>query len=319
VGSSKLKGNWPEYFFTVSFLEALDKEFIKRAVSGSPMESLGLFRDFLFTGNGKIYRDTETINIGESPLLKRLLGDASNSQYGPYIHDTADSKKSSCIEENGYAQFDSSFTEGLREVEILDLNKKLNKPIFNLELIQKRWPKISGKKHPRIIPAQKHDWESFLRHYIVPCKNVLIMDPYVMSKKKSVDENIIPIIEAILTIQSVPPSIVIISTKSGFPDTEAIVRNRFSSKVEIDFVLEESIKAIPYHDRWIMTDQMVLNMPSGLDIVDSGTTHRSKLTNQALRSIYSGDDGQVQEVRDMWQSMRTFIEKRHSMRRVAPT
>jgi len=311
-----MKIGWPIYFFSSSFIQAFDKEFIKRATSGMPMENLDLFRDFLMNAKGKIFRDTKTINIGESPLLKRLLGDASNANLGPYAYTEEVANNPDEIERDGYTKFDSSFTELFREEEIEILNQSINKPIFNLSTIKKRWPKISGKHNPSIVPGGKHNWGAFLKHYSVPSGNVLVCDSFLMSDARKVKENLIPILKAVMKLQSILPKVTIISSKSHKEDTIKLVKDEVGEGLEIEFVVEESPRSISFHDRWILFDQMLLNFPSGLDIVSKGVVHEAKLTNPAVRSIFSGDDGQVQEVRQLWQSMGEFVSKRKAMRRV---
>ncbi|MBT4131208.1 MAG: hypothetical protein HN936_02730 [Bacteroidetes bacterium] len=311
-----MNANWPQYFLTASFIQKFDAEFMAKTMAGLPMENLDLFRNFLMNAKGKIFRDVSRIRIGESPLLRSLLGNASNAGLSPYSSGKDSEGDTTDIQKSAYSQFDSSFTELFTENEIVKLNQSINQPIFNLSTIKKRWPKISGKENPSIVPGKMHDWSTFLGHYSVPTKNVLVCDSFLMSDARKVKENLIPILKAVMTLQAILPKVTIISSKSHKDDTVKQIEREVGEGLEIDFVVEESPRSVSFHDRWILFDQMLLNFPSGLDIVSKGVVHETKLTNPAVRSIFSGDDGQVQEVSELWKSMGEFIARRKSMRRV---
>ncbi len=297
MGSSRMSKLWPQYFFTASFLKELDKECTRRETAGEKLGVLNRFLSFLEEASGKIFVDIDKLEIGESRRLRSWFTE-SDQRLGPYIRSDGIQGRVKDIELEATALFDTSFTGSFSSNQIDAMMRTVHKPIFNMELLKSKWDFLSGWTFPVITGGKSLNWMELLSKYILPSSQILICDPYIAGTAKTVDMNLLPILKACRSISKSLPQIIIISKKPSRFDLKQYLKKELGDIDNIVIILlpswDESYKE---HDRRILTDQLFLNIPSGLDLLnDRAKVRLNKSTEIALRSIYTGNPTQVEAI-----------------------
>jgi hypothetical protein len=287
---------WPEYFFTASFLKELDGECTRREETGEKLGVLNRFLSFLEEARGKIFIDTDKLEIGESRRLRSWFTE-TDQRLGPYIRSAEPQERVKDILD-GIALFDTSFTGSFSSNQIDAMMRTVHKPIFNMELLKSKWDFLSGWTFPEITGGRSLNWLELLSKYILPSSQILICDPYIAGTENNVDMNLLPILKACRSISKSQPKILIISKEAARFDLKQYLKKELGDLGNIEIILlpswDESYKE---HDRRILTDQLFLNIPGGLDLLNQrGKVGLNKSTEIALRSIYTGNPAQVQAI-----------------------
>jgi hypothetical protein len=290
---------WPQYLFTATFLKALDDECTRREVEGEKLGVLNRFLGFMEEAKGQILIDIENLKIGESLRLRKWFKE-TDAQFGPYQRQSDPSERPEDIELEAAASFDTSFTASYNSSQIDAMMRTVHKPIFNLDLVTSKWDSLAGLNFPLIRGGKRLSWNDLLSNYVLPSSQILICDPYIANNKVNVDKNLLPILKACRSISRSKPAISLIAREPTNFDLKQHLVKKLGDISDIKIILlPHWDKSYEEHDRRILTDQLFINIPSGLDLINSRDyVGAKKSTDIALRSIYSGNQSQLEAIVD---------------------
>jgi len=284
VGSEKMKVQSPSFFFTASFLRRFAEHYYNLIKQAREDSNLDAFKHFLYNSSGSILID-EKLDIEPYPMLKRIY-QTDGAQYKIFRVDPELSRENREIQ--AFEQFSASFSELFNQQKLEALESMFQKPLFDLAEVAKRWRYISGQNIPALKEGTSFEWESFLKLMLVPTSQILICDSYLTTSKDNIHLNLFPILRAIHTLIHFKGEITIISTHPSTRDLRQMLSDEFGDAFSFIFATVESTSIKLEHDRRIITDSMLLNIPAGLDII-SKFGKIKKNTEPILKSVFSGD------------------------------
>lgn len=278
----------PVFFFTATFLHAFAQKYYDALANAQESKHLDAFKQFLYSSYGSVLLDRE-LKLADYPMLRRVFR-SDGPQYSVYTMEENTSYLDSELQ--AIDKFTASFSDRLSGSQITALESQFQRPLFNLERVEKGWHYLAGHDTKTLAEGSEHDWESFLGPFLVPTSQVILCDGYLSTNLSKVRRNLIPLIHALKSLVQFQGQIVLISTKPAFGDLRQLFQDEFGDSLNFQLVLVESTSIKVEHDRRLVTDSQLLNIPTGFDIVnDRGIITRN--TEPRLISIFSGDKNQV--------------------------
>ena len=308
-----MTGAFPQFFFTASFLQKYARVHQEALLSGDETIHLDAFKHFLLNSNGSVLLD-QKLDLEPFPTLKRVFG-TDAPQYT--VYETSETKNTEDVELEAFSKHDASFSEKFTEQKLHALETQLQVPVFNVSRVQSRWYKIAGHDVGTMNAGDKFNWKDFLEAFMVPTSQIIFCDPFLTQKPSNVKNNFIPILQALKTLVNFTGNIILISTQSVTGNVEKFLRERLEDSIKIEYVLVESTSIKIEHDRRMITDTLLLNIPSGFNAInDRGVVSQS--TEPNLISVFSGNSSHVR----IHQKRKSYLLKesdRIKSRRVATT
>jgi hypothetical protein len=280
----------PAFFFTASFLRGFAEHYYRQIKLAQEDPNLDAFKHFLYSSSGSILVDEE-LNIEPFPLLKRIY-QTDGAQYSIYKIDPSLGETEREI--NAFDNFSASFSQHFPDHKLEALESQKQIPIFNLSRVLERWENISGQKIDSIAEGNPFDWLRFLRPIIVPTKQVLICDSYLTARSANIRNNLFPILRAFQSLIKFKGQITLISTHENIDRLQDHLIDEFGDQLEFKLAIVESTAIKTQHDRRLVTDSFLLNIPSGFDVINNhGLVSEGKGTEPISKSIFSGDEEQL--------------------------
>jgi hypothetical protein len=278
----------PQFFFTASFLQAFAKKYYEALKNAEESKHLDTFKQFIYSSRGSVLID-QNLELAEYPMLRRVFR-SDGPQYSVYHKDDNTTYLDSELE--AIDKYAASFSTRFSKSQIMALESQYQRPLFNVGQVEKRWYYLAGHDTKTLAEGSQYDWESFLSSFLVPTSQIIICDGYLSTKIDKVRSNLVPLIHALKALVQFKGKIVLISTKPTRGDIHQLIREEFGDSLNIHLVLVESTSIKVEHDRRLITDSQLLNIPTGFDILnDHGIVKRN--TEPRLISIFSGDKDQI--------------------------
>lgn len=280
--------NNSDYLFTSAFLKKFFQNCHDSYNHGTDNANQRGFLTFFEDNNGDIFYN-ESLNNIEHPKLRRVLANTGpNNNYKPYQKASEQEKEEEAIE-----KYRSLFTETYDDVIKRTLSKTLLKAIFNTTDIENKWNnkifdlKIETKKNATTT------WKTILSPFdLLPTKNLIIYDNFISIK--NYEKNLLPILEYYKesfynTKNKISIHIILaFSKKHGRTKKEEVeqdmvvwqkpIREVIEPKVRMKFNSKSNLEIHPWilyhddklkeHDRRIITDYYLINIPAGIDILN---------------------------------------------------
>lgn len=141
---------------------------------------------------------------------------------------------------------------------------------------------------PTISQGTAFSWQTYLRDYVVYTKEITIMDSYLLDKWESFAN-----LEHIVSLFSRLPfnhkiSVRIITKDIQLP-ISAIQQKLSQWASEVKVYRKRSSAEFTFHDRWLITDQWIINSPAGFDMVKNNGKSKHE-TTPVLYGRYSHSD-----------------------------
>ena len=303
--------DWPQYFFTASFLKRIAHEMGDRFSRGELLGPLSDFASFIERAHGSIYVDTKNLELHDSPYLRKWFTE-SDKRLSPYVLPEGVPSNPQIVQMNAAANFDSTFTDTFSRSEIASLEQTVKCPIFNYDLIIEKWASISGRQSVSIAEASDFQWKDFLQKYILCTSQILICDKYLMKSVKNVKQNLIPILSACLHLSNAETQITIVSHSDVKSEVLEAIQENSPEGSKVTLVIVDSPNAIADHDRRLVTDQLRMNIPGGFDLIDGkGKVKTGKSTEVPITSFYSGEKDSYKSIIDARERIMKIIQKQH--------
>jgi hypothetical protein len=285
-----VKNQHPAFFFTASFLRGFAEHYYRQIKLAQEDPNLDAFKHFLYNSSGSILIDEE-LDIEPFPLLKRIY-QTDGAQYKIYKLDPSLGETEREI--NAFDNFSASFSQQFNKQKIEALESQKQRPIFNLEKVSKRWANISGQKMSSITEGLPFDWLNFLAPIVVPTKQILICDSFLTTNTAKLKNNLFPVLRAFQSLIKFKGQITLISTHENIGRLQDHLKEEFSDQLEFKLAIVESTAIKTQHDRRLVTDSFLLNIPSGFDVINNqGLVTDGKGTEPISKSIFSGDEEQL--------------------------
>ncbi len=301
--------DWPQYFFTASFLKRIAHEIQDRFSRGESLGPLSDFASFVEKAHGSIYVDIKNLELHTSPYLKKWFTE-SDKRLSPYVLSEAISDNPQIVEMDATESYDSTFTDTFSKGQIASLEQTVKCPIFNYDLINEKWSSISGRQPVSIAEASDFQWEGFLEKYILCTSQILICDKYLLKSVQTVKHNLIPILRACLQLTGAESRITVVSHSNVKSDVLQAIKANIPQGSRVTLVMTDSPKAISDHDRRLITDQLMVNIPVGFDLVDgNGKVKQGRATEVPITSFYSGEKRHFDSITEARKRIVDVIQK----------
>lgn len=147
---------------------------------------------------------------------------------------------------------------------------------------------FSSHTLPTISQGTKFSWQTYLRDFVVFTNEITIVDSYILKTPESFT-NLVQIVSLFACLPfNHKISLRIITKNLSIPLSE--IQDKLSKWInEVRIYKPRPTAEFSFHDRWLITDQWILNSPAGFNLIKSNgkSTHE---TTPVLYGRYSYSD-----------------------------
>lgn len=308
-----------QFFITSSFMIDFFMKYQDDFIDGKNTEEQDEFKNFIQSGAWYILFDEPIEHLQNYPHLFKIFHVEHSKQYMPYDpppkpmkfkgYDEQEEKEANgiikCV-----AAFSNTFTNDSRN----DLERKRFKPVFNSEKVEKSWLNYSRNPLPDIDDRKTYSWKKILKNIDLPSSGILLVDSYLLGSKEKINNNLIPILKRFSMLTDKKISVNIVGKEYPKRFTPRGWKERWDKKLNKQFKSSLDVKVWIYegilrreHDRRLLTDFRLINMPSGFDLLNNEGKARTN-TDPSVRSVFSNDLEHAETIQKRRKTLTSVVE-----------